>query len=58
MKNVVLTLSIDPKVRALAAEACKADRRTLIGLFEILVLEHAPKTIAARKQLVAMQASA
>jgi len=50
VKNVVpLTVHIDPKVKALATEAAKADRRTLSGLFEIWVLDNAPRIIAARK---------
>jgi hypothetical protein len=50
MKNANLTLSIDPKVKALAVEASRADRRSISGLIEVLVLEHAPKIIAAQVQ--------
>ena len=46
-----VSISISPEVKALATEASKADRRTMSALIELLVLEHAPKIIEARKGL-------
>jgi hypothetical protein len=59
VKNAILTLSMDPKVKALAVEASRADRRSISGLIEVLLLEHAPKIIEAQvRKGLHVQASA
>jgi hypothetical protein len=57
MKHVNMTVAVDPRVKQLALAASKADRRTLSALIEILVLEHAPRLIEARRGLQLAQQS-
>jgi hypothetical protein len=47
--NVVMNISVDPQVKALAAEAAKADRRSISALLEILILENCPQIIESRR---------
>ena len=49
--SVVMNISVDPQVKALAAEAAKADRRSVSALLEILILENCPKIIESRKAI-------
>jgi uncharacterized protein (DUF1778 family) len=51
MKSAVLNLNIDPEVKKLVVEASKLDRRSISGFLEVLILEHCPKIIEAKKCL-------
>jgi hypothetical protein len=44
-----MNITLDPQVKALAAEAARADRRSVSALLEILILENCPKIIESRK---------
>jgi hypothetical protein len=55
MRPVTLNLSVDPEVKALAAKAAKADRRSVSALMEILILEQCPKIIESRSKMTATQ---
>lgn len=43
LKTAVMTLRIEPQVKAVAEMAAKQDRRSVTSLIEVLVLEHAKK---------------
>jgi hypothetical protein len=49
--NVVMNISVAPQVKALAAEAARADRRSVSALLEILILENCPKIIESRRDI-------
>ena len=57
MKTAVLNLNIDPEVKKLVVEASKLDRRSISGFLEVLILEHCPKIIDAKKALWPIQQS-
>ncbi len=40
IKTAVVTLRVDPKIKAAAERAAKIDRRSLTNFIEILILNH------------------
>jgi hypothetical protein len=51
VKNVVMNISIAQELKTLVAEAARADRRSVSGLLEVLILENCPKIIESRKEI-------
>jgi hypothetical protein len=50
-----VTVNMKPEIKALLAEASKADSRSISGLIEILAREYAPRIIEGRKGLKSQQ---
>lgn len=40
VKTATMTLRIDPKIKAAAAEAAQRDHRSMASLVEVLILKH------------------
>jgi hypothetical protein len=43
LKTAVMTLRIEPQIKAVAELAAKQDRRSVTSLIEVLILAHAKK---------------